>query len=350
MLSIPKPCAESWDAMTPTVAGRHCARCQTEVVDFTRMSEGEVLAFMASRRGQSICAFMAAPVPSVPLVKQMKGPRRWLLAAVAFLSGQPLAARGLPPQPLPVSTLFAKQNPAQRIVTIRGTVVDDSLQVPVQGARIYIGNTPYGIIANEHGEFSISLPADWEPVKSGIVQLRIGRVPFVLAEQIVEVAVKEMLAPAPLIIRQQSVPHRGFYKGKPVIEADPAPVPSAFFRLADQRTVVTVRGIVMDDSLNVPVPGSQVFIDGTRYGAIANEQGEFELTFARDWKAVAQRQLMLNVSGAPFAFAYKQVPIDINYPPPSPLVVRLVPTPGLMGKIRRTNPPVRPPRPRKGSH
>lgn len=32
--------------MTPTEQGRHCAVCQTEVVDFTRMTDGEVLAFL----------------------------------------------------------------------------------------------------------------------------------------------------------------------------------------------------------------------------------------------------------------------------------------------------------------
>ena len=51
MISIPKPCLENWDAMMPTAAGHYCGRCQTEVVDFTRMSDAEVLAFMAARKG-----------------------------------------------------------------------------------------------------------------------------------------------------------------------------------------------------------------------------------------------------------------------------------------------------------
>ena len=42
----PATCAESWDAMAPTDVGRHCASCQTQVVDFTRMSDGEVVAFL----------------------------------------------------------------------------------------------------------------------------------------------------------------------------------------------------------------------------------------------------------------------------------------------------------------
>jgi hypothetical protein len=42
----PAPCHESWDAMTPTELGRHCAVCHTQVVDFTRMSDEEVVAFV----------------------------------------------------------------------------------------------------------------------------------------------------------------------------------------------------------------------------------------------------------------------------------------------------------------
>ena len=37
-LHIPTPCQESWDAMTPTADGRHCASCNHAVIDLTIMS------------------------------------------------------------------------------------------------------------------------------------------------------------------------------------------------------------------------------------------------------------------------------------------------------------------------
>lgn len=37
-LHIPTPCHESWDDMTPTVNGRHCASCNHAVIDLTTMS------------------------------------------------------------------------------------------------------------------------------------------------------------------------------------------------------------------------------------------------------------------------------------------------------------------------
>ncbi|MEL5994475.1 peptidase associated/transthyretin-like domain-containing protein [Hymenobacter segetis] len=225
MISIPKPCAESWDAMMPTADGRQCGRCQTEVVDFTRMSQAEILAFMAARKGQRVCAFMAVPVAVLHHPKRWSGPRRWLLAVAAFLSGQQVSAAALPPQPLLIGHSLVGQNPGKAMITIRGVVIDDSLNVPVAGARVYFGETQYGTVANERGEFSFSFPADWAPAKSGIIKVRVGGVPFALAGQAVEVSVKVTSAPSPLTIRLLSIPERGFRKGKARLEEPPVPLP-----------------------------------------------------------------------------------------------------------------------------
>jgi hypothetical protein len=208
--------------MTPTTLGRHCAVCATEVVDFTRMSEAEVLAFLAVRRGRSVCAFVTAPVVLPRHPKRIIGFRRWVLAAVAFVSGQQVSALGLPPQALPVPPWQQGVPPA--VVVIRGLVLDDSLNEPVRGADIYVGNTKYGTTANERGEFVLTLPTDWEPLKSGTVKLRSRRVPFALLEETVEVSVKGNLAQTPLTIRMLSSPDRG-HKGKVLQEPAPVPLP-----------------------------------------------------------------------------------------------------------------------------
>lgn len=40
---IPKPCHESWDNMSPTQKGKFCNACTKEVVDFSLMSDNQVL-------------------------------------------------------------------------------------------------------------------------------------------------------------------------------------------------------------------------------------------------------------------------------------------------------------------
>ena len=42
-LSVPTPCEENWSQMTRTAAGRHCSSCNKTVVDFSILSDAEIL-------------------------------------------------------------------------------------------------------------------------------------------------------------------------------------------------------------------------------------------------------------------------------------------------------------------
>ena len=46
--------------MSPTAAGRHCAACQTEVVDFTQQSPAEILAYLRGQPGRAVCGRLRA--------------------------------------------------------------------------------------------------------------------------------------------------------------------------------------------------------------------------------------------------------------------------------------------------
>lgn len=54
-ISIPEPCGENWNAMTPTSAGRYCSVCAHEVPDLSRTPDEE-LADMALRNAIPKCA------------------------------------------------------------------------------------------------------------------------------------------------------------------------------------------------------------------------------------------------------------------------------------------------------
>lgn len=54
-LSIPKPCHESWDAMTPVEKGKFCGSCQKQVVDFSNMSDRQVAEFFKKPSTGSVC-------------------------------------------------------------------------------------------------------------------------------------------------------------------------------------------------------------------------------------------------------------------------------------------------------
>lgn len=221
---IPKPCPASPQALTPTEAGWHCARCQTEVIDFTRLSETEVLAYLAGRHGQRVCAAILAPVVPQPY-QRPRGPRRWLLAAAAFLGWHSAAA--LPPQLPPHQSSLFKSVGKQARITVQGVVLDDSLNVPVQGAHVFIKGTKYGAVTDEKGEFSFSFSADWKPAETGELLLEVSAGHFTFQPQLVTVNLKESPAPAPLTVRLLSLPQRGFIMGKAARILPPVPPPGS---------------------------------------------------------------------------------------------------------------------------
>ncbi|WP_345233131.1 carboxypeptidase-like regulatory domain-containing protein [Hymenobacter saemangeumensis] len=212
--------------MTPTEAGRYCAACQTEVVDFTRMSEEEVLAYLAARQGQRVCGAMYIPVVEPAHQLQPRGVHGWLLALAALVGWHSLAScASKPPQVLPqASATFQTPTASQQQVTIRGQVIDDTLNRPLRGAYVFIAGTEYGTITDAQGNFTLSFPADWEPVRSGEVHLEVPGIAYMLQGATVKANLAGNPEPGLLAIRLPSSPDRGRLKGKPVPIQPPKPL------------------------------------------------------------------------------------------------------------------------------
>ncbi len=53
---IPQPCHEDWNTMTQEEKGRFCDVCaKVVVVDFTTMSDAEIITYFMQRKGQKVC-------------------------------------------------------------------------------------------------------------------------------------------------------------------------------------------------------------------------------------------------------------------------------------------------------
>lgn len=53
-LSIPKPCTAGWENMGVTEKGRFCNQCAKEVIDFTKLSDSEIVSYLKAQKG-SVC-------------------------------------------------------------------------------------------------------------------------------------------------------------------------------------------------------------------------------------------------------------------------------------------------------
>lgn len=91
-LHIPSPCHENWENMTPNQQGRHCQACCKTVVDFTQMTNDEVLNYFAQHQGQKVCGRLHKSQLAqteveiiVPQSVLKKGLTRWQVFGLSLL-------------------------------------------------------------------------------------------------------------------------------------------------------------------------------------------------------------------------------------------------------------------------
>ncbi|MDB4995817.1 MAG: outer membrane protein OmpA [Myxococcaceae bacterium] len=66
-LHVVEPCDVPWDDMQPTAGGRHCARCDKRVVDFSKMSERDAALVVSLAERGSICGRLGPALLSLAL-------------------------------------------------------------------------------------------------------------------------------------------------------------------------------------------------------------------------------------------------------------------------------------------
>ena len=88
-LSIPEPCHQNWQEMTPTQQGRFCNACAKEVIDFSTMSDNEVLNYFSSLKNEKVCgrAYPDQLDRAITIPKEIKKRKFWYwnYAAMFFL-------------------------------------------------------------------------------------------------------------------------------------------------------------------------------------------------------------------------------------------------------------------------
>lgn len=59
---IPEPCHMTWKEMDKieNSTSRHCKECSVDLVDFTTMSEDEIIAYLSTRKTEKVCVRMYA--------------------------------------------------------------------------------------------------------------------------------------------------------------------------------------------------------------------------------------------------------------------------------------------------
>lgn len=67
-ISIPKPCHEDWNKMTPDAKGAFCASCQKSVYDFSNKTDEEIISVFEKEEKGNVCGRFAPAQLSRPVV------------------------------------------------------------------------------------------------------------------------------------------------------------------------------------------------------------------------------------------------------------------------------------------
>lgn len=174
-LNIPNPCEEKWEQMQPETDGKFCMQCSTKVVDFTRLSNAEILQIIEKSKG-SICGRMSQSQINRPIeIPRKAKSKSKLFQALAgiFLIGTTGNAFSAPFVPKAnKSDFFQKTSNYQRIDlkqiqknrvndTIKGQVLTED-EDPIPGATILIKELNLQIETDIDGSFSFDFPKDFK--------------------------------------------------------------------------------------------------------------------------------------------------------------------------------------------
>lgn len=169
-LSIAEPCQENWDNMTPTQQGRFCNACAKQVIDFTAMSDSDIIQYFTRAKNENVCGRTYTDQLDRTLVPTPKKKKYWYLQyAIAFFlffcktnkakSQHRLGGlTTLVPRPRPNDMLDAlhQRNGQKQIVS--GLVKDEAGQA-IPFASVKLLNDVTGVSADEKGNFSLTISA-----------------------------------------------------------------------------------------------------------------------------------------------------------------------------------------------
>ena len=168
LLQILNPCPENWAEMTPETQGRFCQSCQKTVIDFTQMSDNQVVLYFKEHSTENACGRFYPFQLNRPLIENITLKRRNRHAAWKYMIWSVLSVGTLASPRMAYSQDDSTEAPieqAQPVLSdttlinsnfrLMGKVIcGQSLKI-IPNATIYVGENEVFITANKTGDFEI---------------------------------------------------------------------------------------------------------------------------------------------------------------------------------------------------
>ena len=170
-VQINKPCHENWDKMTPEDQGRFCANCNKSVIDFSLMTDNQILSHL-NKSNTNLCGRFHSEQLLRPLVETQLEPKknwRYWLASISALflltnkstaqlvkgNNDPINTSVTPKDSLRV-TMGEVIKPFGTHWLLKGTIMDTSGK-PLSGAYISVKGLAFVTTSDSLGNFALKL-------------------------------------------------------------------------------------------------------------------------------------------------------------------------------------------------
>jgi hypothetical protein len=174
-IKVADPCHENWDKMLAEERGKFCLSCQKTVVDFSRMTNDDIINYFEQNAGKSICGRIAKYQHDTPISNYRKVVTPWFNKYVA---GFFMALGFYHPSNAQTAEIPFEQNNKGKIgikpsskasnnpVVIQGRVFDAQTKKVIKGAVITVDGTDIMAISDKNGNYTITIP---ERAQKGLV-------------------------------------------------------------------------------------------------------------------------------------------------------------------------------------
>ena len=178
LLKIESPCPESWAEMMPTDSGRFCANCAKNVIDFTNLTDDQVLSILKKSDG-NLCGRFEESQINRYLVSSIERSNQshlykffaglFLLTAVnrapakTRIDNEVVVRQGYNPNSWSKVPFIStpKRNSADSTGSVfKGSVVDSLSGTPLNGALIQLKGENIQTFTNQEGTFELTIPTN----------------------------------------------------------------------------------------------------------------------------------------------------------------------------------------------
>jgi CarboxypepD_reg-like domain len=166
--AIPRSCQQSWNEMTPSGSGKHCSSCQKQVIDFSILTDAEIISIF-SGASQKICGrFNASQLNRVldkPVEKSNTFPA--VVLTTLLVMNSPAKSSASPVTAPFTHAPFAIQPelsdasispPCDTVRIITGQLTDSLTKDGLPAVTVIIKGTSYGTTTNATGHFRLPVP------------------------------------------------------------------------------------------------------------------------------------------------------------------------------------------------